>query len=528
MSRSVTSVRAVVWRETRSSTIIVTVLIAGGIEIGLRSFVASGGAAGMLGLIPLVRNPAVAALYGRVSNLDNGGVFVVWKMGAFLLLTVAMWAALAATRLTRAHEDDGSWDVLVLGRHNRDSVLRTTTLVLAEMGATVGAASWLVLLAGGQTPGGSAYFALGVVATAWSGAVVGLLAAQVVAPRRSASQVALAVVVVAFFIRVVADASPSTQWLLDATFFGWVEKVGAFQPTDGTALVPALAGPVIVVGIVWWLQGRRDVGGALWTHPDSASAKPFLLGSTWTFAWRERSSVWRWWTVGLAAFGGILGYLTHALVSLAKTDPGYVALLTRWGFGAMVTGIGFIALSSVVMSVAFTFLVVSWISSVASDEVKGRLDVAFATGPRRVAWLVSVVTSALLAVTIAAAATIVTMWCGVRLSGTSMSIATVAEAVLSALGLVPFMVGGTIWLVSRAPRVTFAVGSIFVLVTYVVQALGPILNWPALVLQSDPFHYLRAVPVQPFDLGGLAWVSLVGVVVGVLGLWRYVRRDVVS
>jgi ABC-2 type transport system permease protein len=154
--------------------------------------------------------------------------------------------------------------------------------------------------------------------------------------------------------------------------------------------------------------------------------------------------------------------------------------------------------------------------------------VAFATGPRRVAWLVSVVTSALLAVVIAAAATIVAMWCGVRLSGTSMSISTVAEAVVSALGLVPFMVGGTIWLVSRAPRVTFAVGSIFVLVAYVVQALGPILKWPALVLQSDPFHYLRAVPVQPFDLGGVAWVSLVGTVVGALGLWRYVRRDVVG
>lgn len=528
MSRAVTTVRAVVWREVRTSVLVVAILLVGVIEIGLQSYSASGGAAGMLGLQPLVQNPAVAALYGRVANLDNGGIFVVWKMGAFLLLTVALWAGLNATRLTRAHEDDGSWDVMVIGRRNRDAVLRTTTLVLFESGVVVGVVSCLVMLAGGQSSSGSAYFALGVMATAWSGASIGLLSAQVAAPRRAASQASLVIIIVAFFVRVMADASTSTLWLRDVTFFGWVEKIGAFQRVDALALLPALAGPILVCGALWWLQDRRDAGGALWTHADSASPKPFLLGSTWTFAWRERSSVWRWWTLGLAAFGAILGYLTHALVSLAQTDPGYVALLDRWGLGQMVSGVGFVALASVIMSVAFTFLVVSWIATAASDEVKGRLDVALATGPRRAAWLASVVVSGLLAVSAAAGATIVAMWWGVRLSGTSMSLGTVAEAVGSSLGLTPFMVGGSLWLVARLPRLAFAVGSVFILVEYIVQALGPSLGWPVLILQTDPFHYLRAVPVQSFNLSGLAWVSLVGLGIGALGMWHYVRRDVVG
>jgi ABC-2 type transport system permease protein len=528
VSRAVTTVRAVAWREVRTSVLVVVILLAGVIEVGLRSFVASGGAPGMISLEPLVPNPALAALYGRVSSLDNGGIFVVWKMGAFLLLTVAIWAALSATRLTRAHEDDGSWDIMVIGQRNRDAVLRSTTLVLFESGVVVGAVSWLVMLVGGQSPSGSAFFGLGVVATAWSGTSVGLLAAQVAAPRRAASQASLAIIVAAFFVRVVADANTSTQWLRDATFFGWVEKIGAFQRVDALALLPALVGPVLVTGTLWWLQDRRDAGGALWTHADSASPKPLLLGSTWTFAWRERSSVWRWWALGLAAFGAVLGYLTHALVSLAQTDPGYVALLDHWGLGEMVSGVGFVALASVIMSVAFTFLVVSWIASAASDEVKGRLDVVLATGPRRVAWLASVVTSGLLAMTCAAGATILTMWWGVRLSGTSMSLSTVAEAVASSLGVIPFMVGGSIWLVARLPRLAFAIGSVFILVEYIVQAMGPTLKWPALIFEADPFHYLRGVPVQSFNLGELAWVSLVGLGIGVLGMWRYARRDVVS
>lgn len=528
MSRAVTTVRAAVWREVRTSVVVVTVLIAGVIEIGVQSYAASGGALGMLALQPLVQNPAVAALYGRVGNLDNAGIFVIWKMGAFLMLVVAVWAGLNATRLTRAHEDDGSWDVMVIGRRNRDAVLRTTTLVLLASGVIVGVASWLVMLIGAQGSSGSAYFGAGVVAASWSGASIGLLAAQIAAPRRAASQASLALIVVAFFVRVVADASTSTLWLRDATFFGWIEKIGAFQRGDPLALLPALGGPLFVCAALWWLQDRRDAGGALWTHADSAPAKSFLLGSSWTFAWRERSSVWRWWTLGLAAFGAILGYLTHALVSLAHTDPGYVALLNRWGLGQMVTGVGFVAIAAVLMSVAFTFLVVSWIATAASDEVKGRLDMALATGPRRVTWLASVVATALLAVLVAATATTLAMWWGVRVSGTAMSLGTVAEAVGGSLGLIPFTVGGSLWLVARLPRLAFAVGSIVILVEYIVQALGPTLKWPALVMQSDPFHYLRAVPVQPFNLSELMWVSLVGVGIGALGTWRYVRRDVVG
>ena len=528
MSRAITTVRAVVWREVRSSTLVIAILVAAVIEVGLRSFVASGGALGMLALAPLVQNPAVAALYGRVATLDNGGVFVVWKMGAFMLLMVAVWAALLATRLTRGHEDTGSWDVLVIGRRSRTTVLATTTVVVAQAVVVVAAASWLVLVAGGQSVGGSTYFALGVVATGWSGAAVGLLSAQFVAPRRAASQVAIAVCVAAFFVRMVADAAVSSEWLRDLTFFGWVEKIGPFQSADPAALAPALAGPILVAVLVLYLQGRRDAGGALWTHRDSAPATTFLLGSAWTFAWRERSSVWRWWTFGLAIFGGILGYLTHALVSLAKTDPGYVALLDRFGYGAMVTGVGFVALATAALSVAFTYLVFTWIATAASDEVKGRLDVALATGPRRLTWLASVVATALLAVCVAATVTTLAMWLGVRLSGTSMPLTTVAKAIVASLGLVPFIVGVGIWLVGRTPRISFAAGSVFILVAYVVQALGPILKWPNWTLALDPFHYLRAVPVQPVDASGLVWVSLVGVAVGALGLWRYARRDVVG
>ena len=528
MNSAVTSVHALVWREMRRNTLVIAALTAVIIETGLRSYSASGGAAGMIGLQPLLENPAVAALYGRISTLNTGGAFVVWKMGAVVVMMVAIWAALSATRLTRAHEDDGNWDIVVIGRRDRREVLRTTTLVLGEMGVVVAVAAGATMRAGGQSSSGSLYYALGILAIAWSGAVVGLLSAQIAAPRRAASQLALALVVLAFLVRVVADAGSSLEWLRQLSFFGWVEKIGAFDHVHAESLLPALAGPLVCVGFVWWSQDRRDVGGALYTHADTAAPRSALLASPWSFAWRQRQSVWLWWSLGLAVFGAVLGYLTHALVALARSDASYRALLQHWGMGAMVTGVGFVAFASTVMSVVFTLLVVSWVSSVGADEVKGYLDVAFATGSRRATWMASVVATALLCVVVAAVATVVAMWCGVRLSGTDVAISTVAEAVAGSLALVPFMAGLSVWLVARVPRMAFAAGSVLVIVTYVAQILGPVLKWPRLVLEANPFHYLRTVPVNPFNVGGFVGVTLVGLVIGALGAWRYARRDLVS
>ena len=73
-----------------------------------------------------------------------------------------------------------------------------------------------------------------------------------------------------------------------------------------------------------------------------------------------------------------------------------------------------------------------------------------------------------------------------------------------------------------------AAGSVLVIVTYVAQILGPVLKWPRLVLEANPFHYLRTVPVNPFNVGGFVGVTLVGLVIGALGAWRYARRDLVS
>ena len=165
----------------------------------------------MIALRPVIENPAVSALYGRVTSLTNAGAFVAWKMGMFVALAIAMWAALMATRVTRGGEDDGTWDLLVVSRIGRQPALASAMLVLFEAGVVVGAATFLTLYSGGQRVSDSALYGLAMVGIAWSGVALGLLGSQFFAPRRSASQVALCSVGLLFIVRVLGDGSAGSS-----------------------------------------------------------------------------------------------------------------------------------------------------------------------------------------------------------------------------------------------------------------------------------------------------------------------------
>jgi len=205
--RAPASVHTLVWRQIRVPTAVMTALVVLVLRVGISSFSLSGGERGMIALRPVIENPAVSALYGRVTSLTSAGAFVEWKMGMFIALAIAMWAALMATRVTRGSEDDGTWDLLVVSRVGRQPALARAMFVLLEAGLVVGAATFLTLLSGGQRAPDSVLYGLAMTGIAWSGVALGLLGSQFFAPRRSASQVALCSIGLLFIVRVLADGS---------------------------------------------------------------------------------------------------------------------------------------------------------------------------------------------------------------------------------------------------------------------------------------------------------------------------------
>jgi ABC-2 type transport system permease protein len=526
MSRAPASVHTLVWRQIRLPTVVMAALVVLVVRVGVSSYSLSGGARGMIALRPVIENPAVSALYGRVTSLASAGAFVEWKMGMFIALAIAMWAGLMATRVTRASEDDGTWDLLVVSRVGRQPALASTMMVLFEAGVAVGFATSLTLLSGGQRASDSVLYGLAMAGVAWSGVALGLLGSQFFAPRRSASQVALCSVGSLFIVRVLADGSPGNVWLRWLTPFGWLENVGAYHRLVTVWLAPLLALPAAAALLAWRLQRTRDVGAAWRTRADRSRARESLLRTPWRFAWRERWGMLAAWTVGLGVLGLVVGYLTNALVQLCRTDPGYVRLLKHWGFGSMVTGRGFIAEACVLFAVAISFMVAALLVSVGTDSYQGRLDLPLAYGTSRAKWLGSGVVTTVVATVVISMVCALATWIGVVVSGTTMGLRAPLEGMANALTMAPWLIGVSILLIALTPRFSFLVIAMMLTVFYLDAVLGPIMRWPQWLLDGSPFYHLHLVPVVPSNWGATLSLSLIGVAAGLLGLGVFMRRDV--
>jgi ABC-2 type transport system permease protein len=526
--RSPSTLPGLLWRQSRVSVLVMAFFVVIVVRVGVTSFDASGGALGLAGTVPLLKNPAIVALYGKASSLDTAGAFVAWKVGMFLALGVALWAGLLATRLVRAGEDDGTWDLVVAGPSGRVEVFWSVTLALAVAGLAVGLAVFVGLVSAAQHLADTVDYALAFTGIAWCGASLGLWASQVVAPRRSASQCALGVVGLTFLVRMVADSSSGGRWFSWLSPFAWMEDLGSFQRRSSAWLVVLLAVPVALSVAASAVAARRDVGIAVWTRPDRARARETLLRTSWRFAWRERRATLATWTIGVGLLGLTIGYLTHALVVFAHTDAAYVRLLKRWGLESVVTPKGFVAEAGSIVSVMLGFLVVTLVVMVGQDNERGRLDLPLAFGPSRWRWYLSALVSAIIATVALALVCGLCVWAGVEAGGTSMSVLDPLKGLLNAAAPVPLFLGMIAVLVAVVPRFAYVVMALFIGLADLAAVLGPSLHWPRALVDLSPFHYLALVPAAPPDWGAALVFLVAGLVAAVWGVARFTRRDIAA
>ena len=505
-----------------------TSLLVAMVVLGVASYDVSGGASAMVGTLALLRNPAFRALYGNFSSLSTAGAFVLWKLGLVVTLAVSLWAALAATRVTRGAEDVGTWDLLVSGTAGRRATLRQSAAVLAAMGLAAGAAVFAALALSGQHLVDCALYGAGIVGLAWCAQAIGVAASQVLAPRRSASQAALGAIGVAYLARMVADASSGGAWLRDATPFGWLEELGAFQHREPLWLVPLLVAPVLVVAILGPLARRRDVGRAQWTRSDRAAARFGLLRTPWGFAWRELASTILVWLIVTAIVGLVIGYLTNALVVFSRRDPFLERLLARWHLALLASVHGYVGEIGATLAFGISFFVVSAVATVGGDVVAGRLDLPLGYGADRRAWLSATVVATAAATLLIALTTAGATWIGVGAGGSSLNFAAALDAMLNAVSVAPLVLGATTLAVALAPRVAQVIMAALLALSYLTAVLGPALHWPGPVVAASFYHYVRLVPAEPPNWRATAVFAALGAAAFAAGLARFRSADLVA
>jgi ABC-2 type transport system permease protein len=513
-------------RLARRGTLIVA-LIAG----GLPAFVAVeyrdtfSGAIGVSSLAGLAENPAIRTLFGRPVALDHPGGFTVWRTGTVLAVLVGTWAVLTATRLTRGEEEAGRWNLLLAGRLRLRFLVASSLAVVVVATAVVGTAVTVGLVLADTEVTGAVLFGALVGGTGMVGAGLGTIAGQLMTERRTASGLGVAVLMACLLVRMVADGVPALGWAQWLTPFGLTTRAEPYAADRWFALVVLGAGIAVLAAVAVVLPERRDVGSGLLGGREVHRSGIALLGSLPAFAVRRLRRPLLGWGTGLALYFLLIGTLATTMMDFLRDNPVFAEMASVAGFSRLASVEGYVAALFSLLAVPVGAFAASRMAAVAGDETTGRLTLLLSLPVARARWAATEAAAAgagcLLLAAVAGGAT----WVGARAVGAPLGL---GDAVAGAVSVVPvalLCLGAALTALGWVPHAVLALGILPAAGGYLLRVLADSFRWPAWVGGLSPFDHLAAVPAEPVDVAGAVGLLAVAVLLAVLGLLGFARRD---
>jgi ABC-2 type transport system permease protein len=483
------------------------------------------GAVSAASLESLAQNPAIRTLFGPPVALDTPGGFTVWRTGTVVAVLVGVWAALAATRVTRGEEEAGRWDLLLAGRLRLPALVRAhvATLLVATSLPGVTAGLGLVLAGAGTT--GALLFGLLIAGTGMAAAGLGVLAAQLLPERRSASGLAVGVLLASLLIRMIADGVPELAWLQWMSPFGLMSRA---QPFAADRWLPVLVLAVLVAvlaALAVRSSGGRDVGSARVRGRDRAGTPSRLVRSLPGLAAHRLRRPVLSWGLGVAAYFLLIGLLARTMIEFLQDNPLFAQLAARAGFAQLGSVEGYAASLFSLTAILLGAFVASRVAHAAADEVAGRLTPLYSLPVSRVRWIATEAAAALVAVVVLAVVTGVATWVGASWVDAGLGL---GDAVLGAVAVVPvalLCLGAALLALGWVPGAVLAIGVLPAAGGYLLLVFAQSFAWPVWVRDISPFAHLAAVPAVPVDVPGAVGMVVVAVLLTAGGLLGYARRD---
>src|SRR5699024_631122 len=169
---------------------------------------------------------APQALNGPATAVDTAGGMVVFELGWYLAIAVAVLNISLVASTVRGDEEAGRTELLRAGILGRHAPLTATLLVAGTVDVVIGAGVTAVMAVSGLPVTGALAYGLALAAIGIAFAGVTAVAAQVTEHTRGVVGLAAAALGVAYVLRAVGDVGSGTvSWLSP---LGWVQAIEPF------------------------------------------------------------------------------------------------------------------------------------------------------------------------------------------------------------------------------------------------------------------------------------------------------------
>ena len=483
--------------------------------------------------------PILQGLAGRPVAVETLGGYMQYKYGTFFPLVASLWSILALSGTLAGEARRGSIEFVAATPVTRRAIAvqkllgHIVAMVVAVMLIFVGlvvVGNTVAVLPGDHIP---------VQAAAGYAAWLGLLAlaagsiAFAVAPflgRGAAIGIAGAVTFGGFILNGYQAAIPGLAPFARLTWFGWtsdhIPLAGLFD-WPSLLLVLAVAIVLFVVGVEAF--ARRDLGAT------SAVPTPHLpralvgVRGPISRAFGEQIPAALAWGIGLGLFGLLIAGSGRSFIEQLGSAPDFKRLLATAFPGIDIATVGgflqllFVEFGLILAGLAAATLVSSW----ASNETSGRLELLLATPLSRSRWAVAGGIAILLAVVVVTALAALGIAIGAAITGGDLVMPVAGTLVLGlfavAMAGIGIAIGGVIGTSFAAPAV-----AVLTIVIWFADILAPALGLPAIVHDLALTAHYGQPMVGVWDPVGIVSSLALGVGGVLVGAWGFGRRDLRS
>jgi ABC-2 type transport system permease protein len=469
-------------------------------------------------------SPVVRVLQGMPHAVDVPGGFVVWDLGWALAAIIGVWALLACSRLLRGEEESDRISPVLAGPVSAGQVVRLQLAVLAGADLLIGAVAAATLASFGAGVTGSVLFGallagFGMAATAMTAVV-----AQLFASRRRVAGVASALLGAAFAVRMLANTADARGWLRWLTPFGWLDELRPYGDNRWFAVLPAYGAALLLATVAVVLRGRRDTGGALLPEHNPRRSRRWLLGGPAAFAWRGSQGLLIGWAVALGAYCLMIGSLIRIVIDMLA-DDNYRRVFEAIGMDLARATEGFLATMAMMVGLMVALFGCWRIGAVRAEEAAGYAEHLLTRPVARSRWLGWHVVLTLVAATLLTLGCGLATWAGAAFDDAGVSIGDALGAALNTMPAVVFVIGLAVLVFGLVPRLTVPLSTVAALAAYLVELMGPALDWPRWVQDLSPYHHLALVPAESVAWPAVWLLTSLGVLAALAGIVGFSRRD---
>ncbi len=479
--------------------------------------------------------PAILVFRGTPNGAGEGE-FAVFLILAFLALLAGLMSTFLAVRHTRAEEERGRAELIGSTPAGRTvptvSTVAHGLLANVLLAVAVGAAFALSgLEVAGSFVAGAAVGAAGVVFFG-----IGLIAAQVFRTPRGANGFSVAVVLLAYLLRGIGDATGEVSddglvrtaaWPSWLSPIGWAQRTEPYVANDLAPILWSLGIGAVLIAVVFWFQSVRDSGDSILPAASGrADAGPALSGSL-GLVWRLTGGSIAAWAAGAAVAGALATTLSPLVDEFGSDAPAIADALQRMVGPDASLDEAFITTFFTVVGILAAAAGLQAVMRARQEEAHNTAEPVLATPVPRPRWLADYGLVGVIAVAVVLGVSALAAVIGAQSTDDPGDVA--AHALQAAVAQVPavlIFVGLGMLLFVFVPRFAIAGSWTLLALGAFFGILGDMLGLPEWLHDLSPFAH-SPVPIgDEVDWTGGTWMLVIAVAAGAVAVFTMREREI--